>query len=145
MIVRIYLWVQTKTRKMNERVLIIIRGIPGCGKSSFAKLFGTSNVCTADDYFMKDGEYKWDPSKIKFAHEWCQSKAKSMMDVYEPLIIVANTSTTERELKPYYDLAEKYGYKVYSVIVENRHEGKNIHNVPEATLEAMKTRFQIKL
>jgi hypothetical protein len=60
-------------------------------------------------------------------------------------IIVANTSTTARELKPYYDLALKYGYQVFSVIVENRHEGKNIHNVPEETLQKMAERFSIKL
>ena len=42
-------------------------------------------------------------------------------------------------------LAEKYGYMVISMIVENRHDGENIHNVPEETIEKMRNRFDIKL
>jgi hypothetical protein len=48
-------------------------------------------------------------------------------------------------MKPYYDIAEKYGYRVYSLIVENRHGGVNEHGVPDEKLEQMKNRFQIKL
>jgi hypothetical protein len=46
---------------------------------------------------------------------------------------------------PYYDLAKKHGYRVFSVIVENRHEGVNSHDVPEETLQKMRSRFDIKL
>jgi hypothetical protein len=60
-------------------------------------------------------------------------------------IVVSNTFTQEWEMKPYYDLSEQYGYRVYSIIVENRHGGINEHNVPEEKLEQMKHRFQIKL
>jgi hypothetical protein len=45
----------------------------------------------------------------------------------------------------YYDLAKKYGYRVHSLIVENRHGGVNEHGVPEENLEQMKNRFEIKL
>jgi hypothetical protein len=48
-------------------------------------------------------------------------------------------------MKPYYDLAEKHGYTVYSLVVENRHEGVNEHGVPEDKLEIMKNRFEVKL
>jgi hypothetical protein len=48
-------------------------------------------------------------------------------------------------MQPYYDLAAKYGYKVFSIIVENRHGGKNVHGVPDEKLEIMKNRFSIKL
>jgi len=67
------------------------------------------------------------------------------MKINTEKIIIANTSTTESELKPYYELADRYGYKVFSVICENRHNGKNEHNVPEATIEKMKERFNIQL
>jgi hypothetical protein len=59
--------------------------------------------------------------------------------------VVSNTLTTEKELKPYYELAEKYNYTVFSLIVENRHGGTNVHNVPEETLDKMEKRFSIKL
>ena len=60
-------------------------------------------------------------------------------------IVVANTSTTEREMQPYMDLARQFGYMVYSVIVENRHGNVSIHGVPEASLDKMRGRFDVKL
>jgi hypothetical protein len=48
-------------------------------------------------------------------------------------------------MKPYYDIANEYGYRVYSLIVENRHGGVNEHGVPAEKLEQMKNRFNIKL
>ena len=60
-------------------------------------------------------------------------------------IVVANTFTQEWEMKPYFDVGDKYGYRVFSIIVENRHGGRNIHNVPEEALLKMKGRFEISL
>ena len=60
-------------------------------------------------------------------------------------LIVSNTFTQEWEMKPYFDLAERYDYRVYSLIVENRHDGVNEHGVPADKLEQMKNRFNIKL
>jgi hypothetical protein len=48
-------------------------------------------------------------------------------------------------MKPYYKLAEKYGYVVFSLVVENRHGGINEHGVPDETLKKMENRFQLKL
>lgn len=127
-----------------EKVLIIVRGIPGCGKSTFANLLG-GHVFTADDYHMVDGKYMWTQEKAGDAHKWCQSECERYMKWELSPAIVANTSTTVKEMKPYYDLAEKYGYKVFSIIVENRHGGVNEHNVPEETLKRMVDRFDIKL
>jgi len=128
-----------------EKVLLNIRGVPGSGKSSVAQLFKTKAICCADDYFVHDGEYKWKSEDIGKAHEWCQRKCAKFMKKQIERIVVANTSTTERELKPYYDLARNFEYKIYSIIIENRHGGVNIHGVPEATLEKMRARFNIKL
>ena len=52
-----------------EKILYIVRGVPGSGKSTFAeKLVGHDFlVCEADKYFIdkETGEYKFDISKIK--------------------------------------------------------------------------------
>jgi hypothetical protein len=48
-------------------------------------------------------------------------------------------------MEPYFKLAEKYGYRTFSLIVENRHGGVNEHDVPEDKLELMKNRFEVKL
>ena len=127
-----------------NKSLIIVRGLPGSGKTTFAELLG-DYICTADDYHMKNGKYDWKPENIGIAHLKCQQKVEIGMKNKLSRIVVANTSTTEKEMSPYYTLAHMYGYKVFSVIVENRHNGVNTHNVPEGTLAAMKNRFDIKL
>jgi len=128
-----------------EKTLIIVRGIPGSGKSTFAGLLGRA-ICTADDFHTdRAGNYKWHPANISKAHEWCQRKCKRFMKTGIERIIVANTSTTEKEFKPYMNMAKHYGYKVFTVVVENRHGGINSHGVPAETLEKMTNRFEIKL
>jgi hypothetical protein len=48
-------------------------------------------------------------------------------------------------MEPYFELARKYGYKTFSIIIENRHGGVNQHGVPEEKLEQMRNRFNVKL
>jgi hypothetical protein len=89
--------------------------------------------------------YQFDASKIKDAHNWCRHKTMDAMKAGHPTVIVSNTFTQEWEMEAYYLLAEEFGYMVVSMIVENRHGGKNIHGVPEDKLEIMKNRFEVKL
>jgi predicted kinase len=124
--------------------LFLLRGLPGSGKSTLAKSLG-ENHFEADDYFMDNGEYKFDVTRLKDAHKWCQLRTEHNMEDDVPKIVVSNTFTQEWEMQPYYDLAKKYGYRVYSLIVENRHGGVNEHGVPEDKLEIMKNRFEMKL
>jgi predicted kinase len=136
------------------RTLIILRGLPGSGKSSFANFIWQSGVIfEADKFFYDaDGNYNWDANKIKEAHEWCQYEVEAAMvenetsnGQYFPEIVVSNTSTTANEMEPYLVLARKYDYKVVSLIVENRHGSKSVHGVPDITMEKMRNRFEIKL
>lgn len=132
-----------------EKILYIVRGIPGSGKSTFAKTLGGTHFET-DNFFMVDGEYKFDVTKLKAAHEWCQNSVNTAMILnittdLNSTIVVSNTFTQEWEMKPYFDMAETYGYRVFSLIVENRHGGVNQHGVPEDKLEIMKNRFETKL
>lgn len=136
------------------RILILLRGLPGAGKSSFANLIWQSGVIfEADQYFYDErGYYNFDPSKLHQAHTWCQLEVEQAMKEnietngkHFPEIVVSNTSTTEKELEPYFELARKYDYKVVTLVVENRHGNTSVHNVPEETLIKMEKRFQIKL
>ena len=125
--------------------LYLIRGVPGSGKSTFTQTL-TPNHWEADMYFInKDGEYKFNIDEIKNAHQWCKDMIEDAMKRDLDKIAVSNTFTQEWEMEPYFKLAEEYGYKVFSLIVENRHGGVNEHGVPADKLEQMKNRFAIKL
>jgi predicted kinase len=129
--------------------LFLLRGLPGAGKSTLAKSIGGMHI-EADMYFMKDGEYQFDVTRLKDAHQWCQNSVETVMKGWGNVlpankIVVSNTFTQEWEMQSYYELAEKYGYRVHSLIVENRHGGVNEHNVPQETLEKMKNRFEVQL
>ena len=128
------------------KTLYIVRGVPGSGKSTFAQSLDCP-VFEADQYFIdsETGEYKFDGSKIKLAHNWCKLRVEQSMEDDFQKIAVSNTFTQEWEMDAYYELAKQYGYRVFSLIVENRHGGVNEHGVPEDKLEQMKNRFEIKL
>ena len=110
-------------------------------------------VCEADKYFIdkETGDYNFDVTKLKDAHKYCQDLVETYMkdslinDQFYIEIAVSNTFTQEWEMKPYFKLAEKYGYTVFVTIVENRHGGKNLHGVPDDKLQIMKERFEVKL
>lgn len=132
--------------------LILLRGIPGSGKTTLGEvILQTSQqvnqgVISADDYFIdQNGEYVFDATKLKEAHNDCQQRCAERMRFELSKIVVANTFTQEWEMEPYFEMAKRYNYRVHSVIVENRHGGENVHNVPDEKVEQMKKRFQITL
>jgi len=130
--------------------LILLRGLPGSGKSTAAKLFqgsGYSSHYEADMYFLnkETGEYQFDPSKLKLAHNWCAIQTQKAMVDEIPTIIISNTFTQEWEMDNYRELAKMHDYQVFTLIVENRHGGVNVHGVPDDKLKAMEDRFELKL
>jgi predicted kinase len=132
--------------------LILLRGIPGSGKSTLAEIIldtpqnSKSHILSADDFFTdEDGNYNFDASKLKVAHNNCQFRCYEKMRQGIKRIVIANTFTQEWEMKEYFEMAKTYNYRVHTIIVENRHEGINQHGVPDDKLEVMKKRFEIKL
>jgi len=129
--------------------LILLRGLPGSGKSTFAKSLGGIHI-EADQYFMDNGVYKFDATQLKNAHNYCQSQTRAWMghngeQISVDKIVVSNTFTQSWEMEAYFEMAKEFGYQVVCLIVENRHGGVNEHNVPEDKIEQMKNRFEIKL
>jgi predicted kinase len=128
-----------------NKTLYIVRGIPGSGKSTLARELGGIHF-EADMFFVdENGDYKFDMDQIKQAHEWCRNSVKGAMRAGEKKVVVSNTFTQEWEMDPYLDIAKEFEYRVFTIIVENRHGNKNLHNVPEEIIEKMKNRFQISL
>jgi predicted kinase len=132
--------------------LILLRGLPGSGKSTLAKIIlqlrstDEPEVLSADDFFEdKEGDYNFDPTKLKEAHNYCQFRCSERMRQQKAKIVVANTFTEEWEMEEYFKMAERYNYRVHTVIVENRHGAENVHGVPEEKLQQMQNRFNVKL
>lgn len=123
--------------------LFLLRGLPGSGKTTLGNTIA-QHCFAADDYFMVDGEYCFDASKLKTAHEFCQSRTRMHMELGVD-VAVSNTFTQTWEMKPYFDMAEEFGYTVHSLIVENRHGGVNVHGVPEEAIKKMRNRFDVRL
>ena len=98
-----------------QPVLIILRGLPGSGKSYLgSKLKGNHGlIVCADDFFTEpDGTYNFDPSKLGEAHQWCHRVAKKGMEGRVSPIIIDNTNTELWEMKPYVAPAFRLGYHI---------------------------------
>jgi predicted kinase len=125
--------------------LVICRGLPGSGKSTWAKSQG-AQVYSADDWFTKpDGSYHWRASEIAVAHANCKVGCAFGMTLRLPLIIIDNTNSTKSEYQDYLDLAEDNGYEVeikYFPCDVSTSIARNIHNVPRRTIERMAKRWE---
>ena len=126
------------------QTLILIRGIPGSGKTTLAKSFARAlNFChyEADQYFLSgQGEYVFEPKYLELAHRRCFLNTKEALEAGHS-VIVSNTFTRKWEMEPYKNLAASLGVQVSVLICNN--EFQNIHGVPEAKVQQMKERFEL--
>jgi len=124
--------------------LILVRGIPGSGKSTIGRQIADADQSyvhyEADMFFMqKDGTYAWRADQIKEAHAWCQANVKQAMQD-EMNVVVTNTFTRLWEMDAYILMAEQYGYEVEIQVATGNYQ--NIHQVPEEQVRRMQERFE---
>ena len=131
------------------RELILVRGVPGSGKSTYAlkcwsddRSAGLSASVWEADMSMVDerGEYKFDPNRLKHCHQVCQQSVCVDMGWGVERIYVANTFIRKWEADVYYALAKVWGYDVKVIRLEGNFD--NVHGVPRDRVNIMKANME---
>jgi predicted kinase len=161
---------KTKSRKTLElervinnirkgyKVLVLLRGLPGSGKSRLAVVItdvtlgpGTNShhILSTDDFWVQTGRYVFDSSRLQEAHGWNHSRAFQAMSRGLSPVIIDNTNTQMWEMKPYAMMATDYGYIIEIVepdtwwcFNDKELAKRNTHNVPRATIKDMLERYE---
>ena len=135
---------------ITEFSLILLRGLPGSGKTTLAKILSENNtypVFSVDDYFTNEitGEYIFNFQNNHLAYKQCEDLSRDAMKQNITKIIVHNTFTLDWELEPYFKLALEFNYNLFVVTVENYHTNKNTHGVSDEQLQKMAEKYKVKL
>ena len=120
--------------------VVILRGLPGSGKSHMARTIEGAVVCSTDDYFVDEaGHYKWARDKIHEVHKQCFLKfLRTLQEGTAQVVIVDNTNLLAWEIAPYYQLAESLGHQVVIVTIEAPVElckRRNVHQCPPEVID----------
>ncbi|NWX49250.1 N4BP2 protein, partial [Steatornis caripensis] len=135
------------------QVLVLLRGVPGSGKSYLARTLLEDNpggiILSTDDYFYKHGQYHYDPDCLGEAHDWNRKRAKEAFEMRISPIIIDNTNIQAWEMKPYVTLAQQFKYNVmfrepdtWWKFKPKELERRNIHGVSKEKIKRMLERYE---
>lgn len=140
--------------------LILIRGLPGSGKSTMAKAMLQNlkadfhyeadmwlcrhSICDENGrhtgFSRKRQPYHYTPDRAKDAHAACIHMTRFELSLGNRAVVVSNTFTQRWEMQPYLDAAKETGATV-EIITATGNYG-SIHNVPESVIQAMRERWE---
>lgn len=112
--------------------LVLIRGLPGSGKTTMAMGYVKDGYMhfESDQFFQIDGEYRFEAERLPQAHAWCLDQARQAL-VSGDFVCVANVFAAVEDIKPYTELGAEYE------VVEATYRGQSIHKFPIAVMHAM--------
>ena len=118
--------------------LTIIRGLPGSGKSTYAKSLGVLHL-EADMFAVRNGEYCFNRSEQGNNHDMCKQLATKALQ-HGCDVVVSNTFTQRWEMQPYLDAA--LDCRVDVEVIRCVGTWKSVHDVPDAVIIKMGDWFE---
>lgn len=145
-----------------QKLCIILRGLPGTGKSYIAKNYlayishafeqlPSPVILSSDDFFITDKVYHFDKDKIQEAHKWNWERFRESVENSSPLIIIDNTNIKKFHYAHYLDYATRHNYITLIVLVPHNESTnrelseRNIHGVDQETIRRMRKSFEWEL
>lgn len=129
-------------------MLVIVRGLPGSGKTTYAKYLakllrekghGVSHF-ENDMYFVDgNGNYKYEDSKKRKSIEWCLANMALRL-VAGDIVIVSCVFSRFRQITRLLEVAGNLDLPVE--IYRCTGEYNSTHNVPKAIVENMRANFE---
>ena len=121
-------------------MFILIRGLPGSGKTTYAKKnFKNALLLEPDMYFVRDYKYRFVLKKFHKANQWCFNAANSAVNNGMDVVVTGNFSKA-KYVQDYINMCNRYGapYKV----IRMKKQFKSKHFMPKDVFEKMKTDFE---
>ena len=125
---------------MGNAELVLIRGLPGSGKSTMARKMAAEGFqhFETDMWFEQRG-HDWQPILLTHAHRWCKNETEAALKT-GARVVVSNTFTRLWEMDAYVSAAEELGAPV-RIITATGNFG-SVHGVPPEKVAEMAERWE---
>lgn len=125
--------------------VIIIRGLPGCGKTTMAMQYYVNQKgykhCEADHYFHNNGVYSFNAAKLNEAHEYCINKALAEIE-RGGKVVISDTLARKWEIK---EIMTSLPVNFNDVEILHCHGGTGSNkDVPDYYVNKVKDRWQVQ-
>jgi predicted kinase len=137
-----------------KREILLIRGLPGSGKSTLGKILLGKNptdkvpaLVEADLFYTIGDKYLFNKEMTPLAHQWCLSESFRRLWFFNR-VVVANTFVRREQMFPYIENARKFQIKLWVINAPNNDlpteelVKRNVHNVPETVINDMRNSWE---
>ena len=130
--------------------IILVRGLPGSGKTTLAKRISDSVSFCADDFFGTGKDYNFDPSRLSEAHEWCKINCELWCEKNDvsKSVVIHNTFTKRWEMQSYIEYAQGFDRNILVIdlfdsgLSDTELFERGSHDVPLGSIKRMRDGYE---